>query len=94
MTTRPPVWMWVSLGVQLALAVAGVVALVGLANAMSAHAVPFAHDDVPMLFPAIAVVVLGTAALMLRRHDRRALSAILTFAPFPVAAALMTWAWW
>ena len=35
MTARPPTWMFVLLGVQLALALAGVAALVGLGNAMS-----------------------------------------------------------
>ncbi len=93
MATRTPVWMWVALGVQLALALAGIVAIIGLADGMAGHAVAFAHDDVPMLFPALAVIVLGAAALLLRRNDRRTLATILTLAPFPVAAVLMAWAW-
>jgi hypothetical protein len=85
--------MFVLLGVQLALALAGVAALVGLGNAMSGHAVPFAHDDVPMLFPAMAVVVLGVPALLLAARNHRALSRTLAFAPYPVAVALMLWGW-
>ena len=54
---------------------------------------PFANDDVPMLFPAIAVVVLGVPALLLAARNHRALSRTLAFAPYPVAVALMLWAW-
>ena len=57
------------------------------------HAVPFAHDDVPMLFPAIAVVALGVPALLLAARKHRALSTTLALAPYPVAAVLMLWAW-
>ena len=93
MTVRIPLWMYVMLGCQLALAAAGFAAIAGLANAMAQHAVAFAHDDVPMLFPLIAVVVLGAAALLAWRGGRRTLATILSLAPFPVAAALMIWAW-
>ena len=94
MTTRPPTWMWVSLGVQLALALAGLAAIVGLGNAMSGHAVAFASDDLPLLFPAGMVAVLGAAALLLAARSHRVLSTMLAWAPFPAAIALMTWSWW
>jgi hypothetical protein len=84
--------MFVSLGGQLALAVAGVAILVALGNAMSGHSVPFAHDDVPMLYPAIMVVILGVPALLLAGRNRT-VATILTFAPYPVAIALMAWSW-
>ena len=94
MTIRPPTWMWVSLGAQLALALAGLAAVVGLGNAMAGHSVAFASDDVPLLFPAGMVVVLGAAALLLAARNQRALSTMLTWAPFPAAIALMVWSWW
>ena len=92
MATRRPIWMYVLLGVQLAIAVAVVVFVVGLANAMSAHSVPFAHDDVPLLFPLGAVLVLGGSALGLWGRNRT-LATVLALSPFPVAFALMLWAW-
>ena len=94
MTTRPPTWMFVWLGLQLALAVAGFAAVVGLANAMSQHSVPFASDDVPLLFPALSVLVLGGLALLLWGRNHRTLSTILANMPYPVSIALMAWAWW
>ena len=94
MNTRPPVWMLVLLGVQLAIAVAGLVYVTGLASALSQHDVAIAHDDVPLFYPLIAVLVLGIPALLLWKRDRPALSTILAIAPFPVAIALMVWAWW
>jgi hypothetical protein len=81
------------LALQLALALAGFVFVIGLANAMSTHSVPFAHDDVPLLFPLIAVVVLGAAALLLSGRNPRT-ARFLSLMPFPVAIALMFWAWW
>jgi predicted phage tail protein len=84
--------MFVLLGVQLAFAVAVVVFIVGLANAMSAHSVPFAHDDVPLLFPLGTVLVLGGLALVLWDRNRTA-ATILSLLPMPVALALMLWAW-
>jgi len=92
MTTRPPAWMIVLLGVQLALALAGVLFVTGLASAMAGRSVHFAHDDVPLLYPLIAVVVLGGAALLVWGRNVRA-ATILSLLPFPVAAALMYWAW-
>ena len=94
MATRPPAWMWVSLVAQLALALAGLAAVVGLGNAMSGHSVAFASDDVPLLFPAGMVVVLGATALLLASRNQRALSTILAWSPFPAAIALMAWSWW
>ena len=92
MAPRRPIWLFVLLGVQLALAFAGVAFVVGLANAMSAHSVPFAHDDIPLLFPLAAVLVLGGLALVLWGRNRT-LATILSLAPLPVALALMLWAW-
>ena len=92
MTTRPPVWMFVLLGVQLALALAGLLFVTNLASAMAGGSVPFAHDDVPLLYPLIAVIVLGGAALVLWGRSRRT-SMILSLLPFPAAIALMCWAW-
>jgi hypothetical protein len=92
MSSRPPTWMIVLLVLQLMLALAGVLLVGSLASAMAQGPVAFAHDDVPLLFPLIAVFVLGGAALLLWRASRRA-SVILSLAPFPVAAALMSWAW-
>ncbi len=92
MATRRPIWMFVLLGVQFALALAVVVFVVGLANAMSAHSVPFAHDDIPLLFPLGAVVVLGGLALGLWGRSRT-LATVLALLPLPVALALMFWAW-
>ena len=92
MTTRRPTWMFVLLGVQFAFAVGIVVFVVGLANAMSAHSVPFARDDVPLLFPIGTVLVLGGLALALWGRNRHA-ATILSLCPLPVALALMYWAW-
>ena len=92
MTRRPPVWMFVLLGVQLALALGGLVFVTGLASAMAGHSVPFSHDDYPMFYPAVLVVVLGGAALLLWGRNGRA-ATILSLLPFPVAIALMAWAW-
>jgi predicted phage tail protein len=72
--------------------VAVVVFVVGLADAMAGHSVPFAYDDVPLLFPLGAVLVLGGLALMLWSQNRHA-ATILAMCPFPVALALMYWAW-
>ena len=92
MSSRPPTWMIVLLALQLLLALAGVLLVSSLASAMAQGPVAFAHDDIPLLFPLIAVIVLGGAALLLWRRSRRA-SVVLSLVPFPVAAALMFWAW-
>jgi len=84
--------MVVLLGIQLALSLAGLLFVTGLASAMAGGSVPFAHDDVPLLYPLIAVIVFGAAALVLWGRSRRT-STILSLLPFPVAIALMCWTW-
>jgi len=92
MKTRPPPWIFILIGVQLAIAVAGLVYVTGLARAMSQHEVAIAHDDVPMFYPLITVLVFGALALGLWGRNRT-LATILAIAPFPAAIALMLWAW-
>jgi hypothetical protein len=92
MAIRPATWMFAALGVQLALALGGLVYVAGLADAMAQHRVALAADDVPLAYPAIAVVVFGGAALYLAGSNRR-LAAVLALAPFPVAALVMAWSW-
>ncbi len=89
MTSRPPVWLYVLLGIQLALALFFLAFGWSLTSSLAQGRTPSLEDTLLLASPALGVALCGLLAGLLWRREQRTGAIIVTLLPIPLALILL-----